>query len=123
MTSLVVAPQYEDAAKNYFKDLGITMSSGHRFLGGVIGTLEYCKYFMNQKVDQWVEFVNKVSKAAVKAPQRGRSFLKRLAANLAHKWEKTYSQTCGYIKALLAFAIIQFVFEVLTVEVEKWTWV
>ena len=24
---------------------------------------------MNQKVDQWVEFVNKVSKAAVKAPQ------------------------------------------------------
>ena len=35
---LVVAPQFEDVAKNCFKDLGITVSSGHRFLGGVIGT-------------------------------------------------------------------------------------
>ena len=24
-------------------------------------------------------------------------FLKRIAANLAHKWEKPYSQTCGYM--------------------------
>ena len=32
-------------------------------------------------------------------------FLKRMAANLAHKWEKPYSQTCGYVKAQLAFAI------------------
>ena len=34
-------------------------------------------------------------------------FLKRIAANLAHKWEKPYSQTCGYVRALLAFAIIR----------------
>ena len=34
-------------------------------------------------------------------------FLKRIAANLAHKWEKTYSQTCGYVRARLAFAIIR----------------
>ena len=40
---LVVAPQFEDVAKNCFKDLGITVSSGHRFLGGVIGTREYCR--------------------------------------------------------------------------------
>ena len=32
-------------------------------------------------------------------------FLKRIAANLAHKWEKPYSQTCGYVRARLAFAI------------------
>ena len=37
---LVVAPQLEYVAKHYFKDLGITVSSGHRFLGGVIGTQE-----------------------------------------------------------------------------------
>eukprot|EP00731_Ephydatia_muelleri_P030106 Em0021g629a len=46
---LVVAPQFEDVAKNCFKDLGITVSSGHRFLGGVIGTREYCRNFMKQK--------------------------------------------------------------------------
>ena len=34
-------------------------------------------------------------------------FLKRMAANLAHKWEKAYSQTCGYVRARLAFAIIR----------------
>ena len=37
-SALVVAPQFADVAKNCFKDLGITVSSGHRFLGGVIGT-------------------------------------------------------------------------------------
>ena len=34
-------------------------------------------------------------------------FLKRIAANLAHKWEMPYSQTCGYVRARLAFAIIR----------------
>ena len=34
-------------------------------------------------------------------------FLKRMAANLAHKWEKPYSQTCRYVRARLAFAIIR----------------
>ena len=35
-------------------------------------------------------------------------FLKRIAANLAHMWEKTYySQTCGYVRARLAFAILR----------------
>ena len=48
---LIVVPQFEDAAKDYFKDLGITVSSGHHFVGGVIGTREYCRNFMKQKVE------------------------------------------------------------------------
>ena len=34
-------------------------------------------------------------------------FQKRIAANLAHKWEKTYSQTCGYVRARMVFAIVR----------------
>ena len=34
-------------------------------------------------------------------------FLKRMAANLAHKRDKHYSQTCGYVRARQAFAIIR----------------
>eukprot|EP00731_Ephydatia_muelleri_P002926 Em0001g2926a len=34
-------------------------------------------------------------------------FVKRIVANLAHKWEKPYSQTCGFVRARLAFAIIR----------------
>ena len=41
-------------------------------------------------------------------------FLKRPVANLAHKWETPY---------LCHHKGIQFAFEVLTFEVEKWTWV
>ena len=59
---VVVAPQDEDVAKDCLKDLGITVSSGHRFLGGVIGTQEYCRNFMKQKVEYWMECVTKVSK-------------------------------------------------------------
>ena len=51
-------------------------------------------------------------------------FLKRMAANLAQKWEKPYSQTCGYVRARLAFAIIRAtsLCKGLTSEVEEWTW-
>ena len=63
---LVVAPQFEDVAKDYCKDLGITVSSGHRFLGGVFGTQEYCRNFMKQKVEYSMECVTKLSKAAVR---------------------------------------------------------
>jgi hypothetical protein len=34
------------------------------------------------------------------------TFAKRLAAKLAIKWQKTYSQVCGYVKACLSIAII-----------------
>ena len=34
-------------------------------------------------------------------------FLKKMAANLAHKWVKPYSQTCEYVRAQLAFVIIR----------------
>ena len=63
---LVVAPQFEDVAKDYFKDLGITVSSSHHFLGGVFGTQEYCRNFMKQKVEYSMECVTKLSKAAVR---------------------------------------------------------
>ena len=39
--------------------------------------------------------------------REAKHFLKRMVANLAHKWEKPYSQTCGYVRARLAFAIIR----------------
>ena len=79
-----MAPQFEDVAKNCFKDLGITVSSGHRFLGGVIGTREYCRNFMKQKVEYWTECVTKESKAAVRAPQAAFSTMTK---SLQCEWE------------------------------------
>jgi hypothetical protein len=35
------------------------------------------------------------------------TFAKRLAAKLAAKWQRTYSQVCGYVKARLSIAIVR----------------
>ncbi|KAL5479542.1 hypothetical protein EMCRGX_G023072 [Ephydatia muelleri] len=81
---LVVAPQFEDVAKKLLQGSGITVSSGHRFLGGVIGTRKYCRNFMKQKVEYWTECVTKVSKAAVRAPQAAFSTMTK---SLQCEWE------------------------------------
>eukprot|EP00731_Ephydatia_muelleri_P030440 Em0021g963a len=59
---LVVAPQYEDIAKDCCTDLRIM----------AIAFLMYSRVlqnFMKEKVEHWMDCVNKASKAAVKAPQ------------------------------------------------------
>jgi hypothetical protein len=39
--------------------------------------------------------------------REAKTFAKRLAAKLASKWEKTYSQACGCINARLSIAIVR----------------
>jgi hypothetical protein len=39
--------------------------------------------------------------------REAQTFAKRLAAKLASKWQKTYSQVCGYVKARLSIAIVR----------------
>ena len=39
--------------------------------------------------------------------REAQTFAKRLAAKLANKWEKSYSQVCGYINARLSIAIVR----------------
>jgi hypothetical protein len=39
--------------------------------------------------------------------REAKTFAKRLAAKLANKWEKSYSQVCGYVNARLNIAIVR----------------
>jgi hypothetical protein len=39
--------------------------------------------------------------------REAKTFAKRLAAKLANKWEKSYSQVCGYVNARLSIAIVR----------------
>jgi hypothetical protein len=39
--------------------------------------------------------------------REAKTFAKRLAAKLAKKWQRSYSQTCGYVNARLSIAIIR----------------
>jgi hypothetical protein len=39
--------------------------------------------------------------------REAKTFAKRLAAKLANKWEKSYSQVCGHVNARLSIAIVR----------------
>ena len=39
--------------------------------------------------------------------REAKTFLKRLAGKLAGKWDKPYSQVCGYVKARLSIAAVR----------------
>ena len=66
---LVVTKQYEEEAKELFKDHGVIVVSGHRFLGGVIGDKDSQKSYIHGKVDGWVKCAQHLSHAATKTPQ------------------------------------------------------
>ena len=66
---VVVASKYVEIAKSAFQNVGVKVVTGHRFLGGVVGEREFCVQFVREKVDVWVDCVDKLSQAAIKAPQ------------------------------------------------------
>eukprot|EP00731_Ephydatia_muelleri_P025826 Em0017g909a len=66
---LVVTKQYEEEAKELFKDHGVIVVLGHRFLGGVIGDKDSQKSYIHGKVDGWVKCVQHLSHAATKTLQ------------------------------------------------------
>ena len=63
---LVVAKQYEEEAKELFRDHGVIVVSSHRVLGGVIRDKDSQKSYIHGKVNGWVKCVQHT---ATKAPQ------------------------------------------------------
>ena len=66
---VVVASKYVEIAKSTFQNGGVKVVTGLRFFGGIVGEREYCVQFVREKVDVWVDCVDKLSQAAVKTPQ------------------------------------------------------
>ena len=66
---IVVHPNYLHDAAIIFDDLGIKVVTGHRFLGGFIGSEVDSKDWLGSKVDSWVDAVVKLSSAAILEPQ------------------------------------------------------
>ena len=63
------APSDIPAAHSLFKDLEVQVTTGHCFLGGIIGNDESKRKFVEEKVGWWVECVHKVTTATKKSPQ------------------------------------------------------
>ena len=61
------------------------------------GAKEKTKVYEQAVVERRVNFTH--------VHREAEHFLTRISANLANKWEKPYSLTCGYVRARLGFAI------------------
>jgi hypothetical protein len=56
-------------AQSLFNDLGVTISSSGRFLGGVIGEISGVSDFISLKVSEWSDHVTLLSNIAINQPQ------------------------------------------------------
>ena len=66
---LVVHPHLLDEAKLLFKDIQINIMTGHRFLGGYVGSAADCQDWVQRKIEVWIHSVHALSKAADLQPQ------------------------------------------------------
>jgi len=79
----VVKPEDQAEAHELFDDLGIAVESGQRFLGSFIGDHEGIQEFVEQKVQEWVHCVEKLTKASESQPQAAQMALTK---SLQFKW-------------------------------------
>ena len=68
-TVLVVDSKDEAVTDRLFVKLGVTVVTGHRFLGGFIGEQEGNDEHVKQKVQKWVQYVENLTKGAESQPQ------------------------------------------------------
>ena len=64
-THILAKPQHAEAAKEIFRDTGVTVSTeGERYHGGAIGTRSFIRQYVERKVEQWTTELEKLSKIA-----------------------------------------------------------
>ena len=66
---IIVHPDFILQANDIFRDLGIKVVTGQRFLGGYIGTASDVECWLENKIASWVAAVEKLSNVAVHEPQ------------------------------------------------------
>ena len=82
-TILVVDSKDKTVADRLFVELGVTVVTGHRFLGGFIGDQEGNDEYVKQKVQKWVQCVESLTKAAESQPQAAHAALTK---SLQFEW-------------------------------------
>ena len=77
---MLLLPYY---AQNYAGIIGSSLVTGHRFLGGFLGSCRERDEYVMSKVRKWVGHVNALAEAAVTQLQLAYAALSR---SLQHKW-------------------------------------
>ena len=88
---LVVKEGVEDTAREVFHDSDIHITTdGHRYLGGVIGSEAFEQHFLQQKVQDWISDIKKLSIIAESQPHAAYS---AYCHGLSFKWNYFF-QVC-----------------------------
>ena len=103
-TVLVVGSSDLERASDLFRDLGISVVTGSRFLGGFVGERSLAADFVSNKVRVWCECIQSLSDVAISEPQA--SFA-ALARSLQFEWNhiQRVIPECGALFAPLLHAI------------------
>ena len=80
---LVVAPEFIEQAKEVFEGYGVEILTGHRILGGFIGSESEKSNWIQKKVAFWVKSVNKISQIAKNDPH---SAFVAVSKSLQNEW-------------------------------------
>ncbi|KAG0719760.1 hypothetical protein GWK47_049860 [Chionoecetes opilio] len=81
---LIVKPEHYDGAVNIFSGSGVVVTKeGQRHLGAVIGTEEYKKEYVGEKVSEWVHEVDVLSAMAKTEPHAAYA---AYTHGLQHRW-------------------------------------
>ena len=79
---LTVKPDHFDAAKDMFKGTGINITDeGRKHLGAVVGSKKYKEEYMQEKVEEWVSSIRRLSMIAKTQPQAAYSQVYLFHAN------------------------------------------
>jgi hypothetical protein len=81
---LVVQEHNKAAAKIAFKDLGFTIVTGTRYLGGFVGSAEDQSDWVKSKTSDWVAAVHELSQVAARYPQSAYAGLQK---SLQQEWQ------------------------------------
>ena len=68
-THLIVKEEHEVSAKEIFDGTGVLITAeGERHLGAAIGSRSFAEKYVNNKVENWIEEIKRLAKAAVSQP-------------------------------------------------------
>lgn len=80
---LIVKPGFEEQAKDIFHDFNIKVDTSSKFLGVFVGNTNKKVSFVQEKVQEWVQCIQKLSTAAKEYPQAAHAVMSK---SLQFEW-------------------------------------
>jgi hypothetical protein len=94
--SILIVPEHnKDAAEIAFKDLGFTIVTGSRYLGGFIGEATDQQLWIQEKAEAWVDSIKELAMVAERYPQAAYAGLQK---SLQQEWQFLQRVTEGLSK-------------------------